>query len=121
MRGILFRLTGLRQRYGGRLLSGLALAGALGWLRCGPIPPALFEGAEAPSTIVVDRHGDVLYEALSADGERLERIDPARLPPALVAATLAAEDRRGFFRIGVDPRPLSPPRPPALSARAARP
>src|SRR5947208_6732769 len=85
------------------LLAGLALTGALGWLRCGPIPAALLEGADTPSTIVVDRHGDVLYESLSADGARLEPIDPSRLPPSLVAATLAAEDRRFYAHIGVDP------------------
>jgi penicillin-binding protein 1C len=92
-------------------LAGLGLAAALVWLRCGPMPEALLNGTDAPSTVVVDRHGDVLYEALSADGTRLERIDPERLPPALVAATLAAEDRRFFSHVGIDPVAL---------ARAAR-
>jgi len=99
------------QRRRRALVGVIVLTGALVWLRCGPIPAALLEGADAPSTIVVDRHGDVLYEALSAEGARLERIDPARLPPALVAATLAAEDRRFYAHIGVDPIAL---------ARAAR-
>lgn len=88
-------------------LAGLGLAAALVWLRCGPISEALLKGTDAPSTVVVDRHGQVLYEALSADGMRLERIDPERLPPALVAATLAAEDRRFFSHVGIDPIALA--------------
>src|SRR5919202_5103714 len=91
-----------RKRVGGVL----ALTGALAaWLRCGPIPARLLEGADAPSTVVVDRHGEMLYEALSANGARLERIDPARLPQALVAATLAAEDRRVLPHLGGRPGP----------------
>jgi penicillin-binding protein 1C len=84
-------------------LVGLVFAGAIAWLRCGPIPAALLDGADAPSTVVVDRHGDVMYEALSSGGTRLERIDPERLPPTLVAATLAAEDRRFYSHVGIDP------------------
>jgi len=62
----------------------------------------LLEGASAPSTVVVDRHGAVLYEALSAAGSRASRLDPSALPPVLVSATLAAEDRRFFTHSGVD-------------------
>jgi penicillin-binding protein 1C len=81
------------------------------WLRCGPIPTDLLREPDTPSTVVVDRQGQVLYEALSSDGSRSERIDPASLPPVLVAATLAAEDRRFLLHPGVDPIAL---------ARAAR-
>ena len=73
------------------------------WLRCGPIPADLLADATEPSTVIVDRHGEVLYEALSSSGARLERIDAASLPPTLVSATLAAEDRRFFSHAGVDP------------------
>ncbi len=81
------------------------------WLRCGPIPTDLLREPDTPSTVVVDRQGQVLYEALSSDGSRSERIDPASLPPVLVAATLAAEDRRFLLHPGMDPIAL---------ARAAR-
>ncbi len=102
MRASLSRLKAEAMR-SGKLFAGVALGGALVWLRCGPIPAALLEGIDASSTVVLDRHGDILYEALSTQGMRLERIDPAHLPPALVAATLAAEDRRFHSHVGVDP------------------
>jgi len=90
----------------------IALVVILGlWLRCGPVPADLLREPDTPSTVVVDRQGQVLYEALSSDGSRSERIAAASLPPVLVAATLGAEDRRFFLHPGVDPIAL---------ARAAR-
>jgi penicillin-binding protein 1C len=73
------------------------------WIRCGPIPADLLNDATAPSTVVVDREGRPLYEALSASGARLERIEPSALPATLSAATIAAEDRRFRLHPGVDP------------------
>ena len=81
-------------------LGGAALAV---WVRCGPIPADLLNDAAAPSTTIVDREGRPLYEALSASGARLERIDASALPPTLAAATIAAEDRRFRSHPGVDP------------------
>jgi penicillin-binding protein 1C len=88
----------------------LLVLGAL-WLRCGPLPAGLLDGVDTPSTVVVDRKGRVLYEALSADGSRVKPLDANALPAMLVAATLAAEDRRFYSHPGVDPISL---------ARAAR-
>jgi penicillin-binding protein 1C len=56
-----------------------------------------------PSTIVVDRHGVQLYEARGGDGTRTMTLTPTSMPPALVAATVAAEDRRFWSHPGVDP------------------
>lgn len=86
-----------------------ALVGGLGllctglWLRCAPVPEDLLRGVDAPSTVIVDRHGRVLYEALTAHGVRVKPIDATAIPPALEAATLAAEDRRFRSHVGVDP------------------
>ena len=91
------------------LLGTLLLAAA--WVRLGPLPAGLLDGVGTPSTVVVDRRGRVLYEALSSDGARIRPLDPAALPAALADATLAAEDRRFHTHIGVDPLAL---------ARAAR-
>ena len=66
------------------------------------LPDGLLDEPE-PSTIVVDRHGVQLYEARSGDGTRTVTLTAASLPPTLVAATIAAEDRRFWSHPGVDP------------------
>src|SRR4029079_369854 len=89
------------------LLGGAAAAavivGVAVRVRCGPIDEALLARAAAPSTVVVDRQGRVLYEALTEDGTRVEPLTAATVPPILEAATLAAEDRRFYSHPGVDP------------------
>lgn len=89
-----------------RLIVALALAGASGlalWLRCGPLPAGLLDTNERPSTVVVDRRGEVISEQRSSFGTRSERVDAAALPHPLVEATLAAEDVRFRSHFGVDP------------------
>lgn len=73
------------------------------WVRFGPISPALLDTSDAASIVVVDRNGVPLYEALSGDGSRSVTLSANELPPALVAATIAAEDRRFWSHPGVDP------------------
>jgi len=73
------------------------------WLRLGPIPPRLLDDRAPESTVVVDRHGVPLYEALSSAGTRSVMLTADRLPPTLVAATIAVEDRRFSLHPGVDP------------------
>ncbi len=85
------------------LVAAASLLAALAWIRCGPLPPGLLDPARRTSTEVVDRAGVRLYEARSPEGGRTEWLAPDRLPPRLVAATLAAEDRRFFLHPGVDP------------------
>jgi penicillin-binding protein 1C len=77
------------------------LAGAL-WIRLGPIPAALLDARPGLSTTVVDRNGVPLYESPSADGTRSTILTSDALPPVLVSATLAAEDRRFWSHPGVD-------------------
>lgn len=88
-----------------RVAGGVILALVLGalWVRLGPIDPALLDDRASTSTLVVDRNGVVLYESLSGEGTRSERLLPSALPPQLVAATLAAEDHRFWWHPGVDP------------------
>jgi penicillin-binding protein 1C len=102
VRRLLKLATGWKSRrlIGAGLLSLSILAA---WVRLGPIPAGLLEGVDTPSTVVVDRHRRVLYEALSSDGSRIRPLDAAGLPPILEAATLAAEDRRFYAHPGVDP------------------
>jgi penicillin-binding protein 1C len=96
-------LTVLRMRRVPAVLLLAALVGTGLWIRCAPVPPALLQGVDTPSSVVVDRQGRILYEALTADGVRVKPIDAASIPPMLEAATLAAEDRRFYSHIGVDP------------------
>ena len=81
----------------------VAVLAGVGWIRLGPIPPRLLDLQDAESTVIVDRNGEVLYESRSADGARTSWIAADDLPPALVNATIAAEDRRFFRHPGIDP------------------
>jgi penicillin-binding protein 1C len=85
------------------LASVAAIVVGAAWIRLGPIDPALLDLRDAASTVVVDRHGTPLYESRSGDGTRSVHLDPRALPPMLVAATIAAEDRRFWSHYGVDP------------------
>jgi penicillin-binding protein 1C len=76
--------------------------GLVAWVRLGPIDAALLDLTDARSTVVVDRRGVPLYESLSGDGTRSEHLEARALPPMLVAATVAAEDRRFWSHPGVD-------------------
>ena len=89
-----------------RFLLAVVAAGFLAgvaWIRFGPVPAELLSTPADESTIVVDRRGTPLYEARSAAGTRATRLDAADLPPVLVDATIAAEDRRFRRHPGIDP------------------
>lgn len=85
------------------LLPGALVVSFLGWLRCGPIPPGFLDPSDRISTVVTDRDGTVLYESLSAQGERSAEIRADAIPEVLALATLAAEDHRFYRHAGVDP------------------
>ncbi len=88
-----------------RVLATCVVACVLGlaiWVRCGPVPADLLDERRGSSTLVVDRHGRVLYESLSDAGTRRIALTADRLPPLLVQATVAAEDRRFWLHPGVD-------------------
>lgn len=83
-------------------LAALAAA-AVGYLRLGSLPVGLLDVRQAESTEVVDRSGELLYEARGVDGGRTSWLTPAELPQPLIEATLAAEDHRFFRHPGIDP------------------
>ena len=86
-----------------KLVASLALAlGTAFWLRLGPLPDGLLDEPK-PSAIVVDRNGVQLYEARSGDGTRAVKLTADSLPPLMITATIAAEDRRFWSHPGVDP------------------
>src|SRR4029078_5293617 len=89
-------------RRGVAAVAVLAIVPAM-WVRLGPIPADLLDVSDGASTVVVDRRGVPLYEALSGDGTRSIRLEANRLPPMLAAATVAAEDRRFYTHTGIDP------------------
>lgn len=80
----------------------LAALAAAAWMRLGPIPPELLDDRSSESAVVLDRNGVRLYEALSGDGTRTVKLTASDLPPTLVGATVAAEDRRFWSHPGVD-------------------
>ena len=98
---------GAKRRVRGAL--ALAVLGGLiaiaAWLRLGPIPD--INSAHFTSLTILDRNGEVLYEPLAASGNRAHWLAADQLPSRVVAATLAAEDRRFFGHIGVDPKAVA--------------
>jgi penicillin-binding protein 1C len=84
-----------------------AIAAATAWIRFGAIPSELLDVRQGHSTLLVDRHGTPLYEALSGDGTRSVHLTASTLPETLVAATVAAEDHRFWSHPGVDPVALA--------------
>ncbi|MEZ5290918.1 MAG: penicillin-binding protein 1C [Vicinamibacterales bacterium] len=108
MRARLARVARALARARARALAALAAVVALAlWVRMGPLPDGLLDEAAGPSTLVVDRHGTPLYEALAGDDARRMRIAADHLPPLVVAATVAVEDRRFWRHPGVDPLALA--------------
>jgi penicillin-binding protein 1C len=103
MRARLLAFVRRRPRWSAAAVIVLTLVAMAFWVRLGPIDPAVLDLDDATSTVVVDRRGVPLYESLSGDGTRSVHLDPKSLPPSLVAATIAAEDRRFWSHPGVDP------------------
>ncbi|MGZ3475238.1 MAG: transglycosylase domain-containing protein, partial [Polyangiales bacterium] len=68
------------------------------------LPPELSAGTPPPgSVVVVDRDGHLLREARADDGTRARWIPLSEMGPNVIAAMIAAEDRRFYTHHGVDP------------------
>ena len=81
----------------------MALA-AVAWLImpfCVSLPPALLEMPDA-SPVVLDRHGTAITHFTLPDSTRSAPVPTDRLPPELIACTIAAEDKRFYKHHGVD-------------------
>ena len=99
----MIRVLGARCFSQAAACSILALGLAAAWLRLGSLPPGLLDLPDAQSIELLDRNGELLYEARASDGSKAEWLDAAHLPQSLVDATIAAEDRRFFRHEGIDP------------------
>lgn len=92
-----------------RLLTGVAgfsacaAAGAFAWAyHATPLPASLQDSAPA-SYVILDRTGQPLRELLSPGQTYAGPLRMQNAPPALVHATLSAEDKRFYSHPGVDP------------------
>jgi penicillin-binding protein 1C len=79
----------------------LGFVGLLGWFFSARLPDG-FDRQLTPSVEFRDRHGTPLRTILVDDHAHVRLVTPDRLPQNVVAATLAAEDRRFFSHCGVD-------------------
>jgi penicillin-binding protein 1C len=107
------RTTGiLSQRKHRRLLAlflGLAailaalLAALYAWLAVDlPAPDELYRRRSAPSTRILDRHGELLYEIIDPHAGRHIPLSLDQIPPACRQATIATEDANFYANPGVD-------------------
>ncbi len=92
-------LQTLRRRHraiGGALVALLLAFGAFGWFG------ARFE-APPPTPLLLDRDGGFLAQIPAAHDAGYGYWDVGALPPRIVAATVALEDRRFWWHPGIDP------------------
>jgi penicillin-binding protein 1C len=97
------------RRAGAAAAALLAAAGAA-WLVAAPAPDfaALRAAARPSEAVLLDRHGEVLHERrVDPSARRLAWTPLAEVSPHLVAALVAAEDRRFGWHPGVDPLALA--------------
>ncbi|HSN74843.1 MAG TPA: transglycosylase domain-containing protein, partial [Anaerolineae bacterium] len=67
-----------------------------------PAPTRENLAAARPSTLLYDRHGQLLFEAIGDQGKQ-RPLHFEQIPPACWQATVAIEDSRFFHHPGVDP------------------
>ncbi|MCA2980136.1 MAG: penicillin-binding protein 1C [Myxococcaceae bacterium] len=76
------------------------------YVRLHPWPRAALD-APSQSFRVLDRHGELLRESVNDEGERARWVSLAEVSPALLDATVAAEDERFFSHCGVDAQAIA--------------
>ncbi|HYC32265.1 MAG TPA: transglycosylase domain-containing protein, partial [Gemmatimonadales bacterium] len=93
----------------GATLATLAAAAAIWVAR--PLPDGVLDARSTPGLVLLDRDGRELRSTRTADGARRRWVSVGEMDPDLIAAFVAAEDRRFFRHRGIDAR---------AAARAAR-
>jgi 1A family penicillin-binding protein len=102
---LLRRLVRWAGRACGLGLAALLLIGAYLWLTIDlPSPEHLRARAALGGTRILDRRGQLLYEAPDPLSGRRRPLPIAEMPLALRQATIAVEDRDFYANAGVDPR-----------------
>ncbi len=97
----------MRRRVVALLALPAVALGAAGAFVARPLPPALLAPPAVPALRIEDRHGVLLRSTRTGDGALARRVPLGEMDPDLVAAFLAAEDRRFREHRGVDPRALA--------------
>jgi 1A family penicillin-binding protein len=95
-----------------------AIAGILVLFHVYPLPNDLNAYVPAPSTRIMDRNGNLLYEIVGPGGRRVT-VPLSGIPVALRQATIAAEDASFYHNPGIDPTAIL--RSVLLDARLAQP
>ena len=86
------------------ILGMIALAATAWWLLYDLPPISRLEQPELrPTTQILDRNGELLYEVLDTQTGRQLDLTLDQLPQACIQATLATEDRRFYMHAGFDP------------------
>ena len=79
------------------------LISALLWAASVPMDTSLLDYRDVASVRVLDRNGLVLRTTLGDAGTRAVWTPLEGISPALITATIAAEDKRFYHHPGVDP------------------
>lgn len=66
-----------------------------------PLPP-VFDAEDYPTTKILDRNGNILYEVLQPDFGKRTIVPLSQTPQSFINATLAAEDINFYTHSGVD-------------------
>ncbi|MFU8892292.1 MAG: penicillin-binding protein 1C [Luteolibacter sp.] len=84
--------------------AGAGVLWLAGWFAlpfCATLPPGIIDGARQ-SPLVLDRDGRLIHHLTLPDHTRSRPLAWEEIPPDLIAATLAAEDKRFFQHGGID-------------------
>ncbi len=82
--------------------ASVSIIAFFGWVMAVPFPRELLTPTPHSSTLILDRHGRLLREMLSAESTRGRWVPLSEVSPSLVLATIHAEDIRFESHPGID-------------------